>query len=182
MVAVTRIPNALSRLGTCLAALLFLVTGASLTAKAAGPELAAGEVRAMHGSWQLRCGRPPGAQKEKCALVQSVKAEDRQNVSLMVIFMRSYDGKTRILRVFAPLGVLLPTGLGLKIDNTDVGHAPFMKCGPVGCMAEVVVNDDLFTKLKGGKDAIFIIFQTPENGIGIPISLAGFNDGLNALN
>lgn len=161
---------------------MFLVAGASLPSQAAGPELSAGEVRAVYGSWQLRCGRPPGAQKEKCALVQSVKAEDRQNISLMVIFMRSYDGKTRILRVFAPLGVLLPTGLGLKIDKVDVGHTQFMKCGPVGCMAEVVVDEALFAKMKTGKDAIFIIFQTPENGIGIPITLAGFNEGLSALN
>ena len=101
-------------------------------AGAAGPELSSSQIKATHGAWQLRCGQPPGAKQEKCALVQSVKAEDRPNVSLTVIFLRSYDGKTRILRVVAPLGVLLPTGLGLKIDNVDVGHAPFLKCGPGG--------------------------------------------------
>jgi invasion protein IalB len=111
-----------------------------------------------------------------------VKAEDRPNVSLTVIFLRSFDGKTRILRVVAPLGVLLPTGLGLKIDDADVGHASFLKCGPVGCVAEVIVNDDLIKKLQTGSSAVFIIFQTPEFGIGVPISLAGFSDGLTKLN
>ena len=148
----------------------------------AGPSLSAGEVRGAYGAWQMRCGRPPGASKEKCALVQSVKAEDRQNISLMVIFMHSYDGKSRILRVFAPLGVLLPTGLGLKIDNADMGNVPFMKCGPVGCMAEVMVKNELFNKMKTSKNAVFIIFQTPEAGIGIPISLEGFAQGLAKLN
>src|SRR5262245_41997157 len=151
-------------------------------ADAAGPELSSSQVKATHGAWQLRCGQPPGAKTEKCALVQSVKAEDRPNVSLTVIFLRSYDGKTRILRVVVPLGVLLPTGLGLKIDNVDVGHAPFLKCGPVGCLAEVVANDDLIGKMKTGSSAVFIIFQTPEFGIGVPISLAGFSDGLTQLN
>jgi invasion protein IalB len=99
-----------------------------------------------------------------------------------VIFLKSYDGKTQILRVVAPLGVLLPTGLGLKIDNADVGNAPFLKCGPVGCVAEVVANEDLIGKLKTGSSAVFIIFQTPEFGIGVPISLAGFGDGLAQLN
>ncbi len=151
-------------------------------AQGAGPELSSSQVRSTHGEWQLRCGQPPGARVEKCALVQSVKAEDRPNVSLTVIFLRSYDGKTRILRVVAPLGVLLPTGLGLKIDNADVGHAPFLKCGPVGCVAEVVANEELITKMKTGSNAVFIIFQTPEYGIGVPISLAGFSDGLTKLN
>ncbi len=162
-------------------AILAVLTPA-IVAHAGGPELSSSEVKATHGAWQLRCGQPPGAHEQKCALVQSVKAEDRPNVSLTVIFLRSYDGKTRILRVVAPLGILLPTGLGLKIDNVDVGHAPFLKCGPVGCVAEVVANDDLMSKLKTGKNAVFIIFQTPEFGIGVPISLAGFSDGLTELN
>ncbi len=163
-----------------LALLTLAVSGPAVGA--AGPELSSSQVKATHGAWQLRCGQPPGAKAEKCALVQSVKAEDRPNVSLTVIFLRSYDGKTRILRVVAPLGVLLPTGLGLKIDNVDVGHAPFLKCGPVGCVAEVVANDDLIGKMKTGQSAVFIIFQTPEFGIGVPVSLSGFGDGLVQLN
>jgi invasion protein IalB len=170
-------------LGILLAAFVFLNMSTSVAWAASGTaEFTAGEVKAMHGAWQLRCGRPPGAQKEKCALVQNVKAQDRPNIALMVIFMRSYDGKTRILRIFAPLGVLLPRGLGLKVDNADVGNVQFMKCGTVGCMAEAVVDDELFNKLKGGTNAVFIIFQSPEAGIGIPISLTGFADGINALN
>jgi invasion protein IalB len=161
---------------------LVLALAVPLAAKAAGPELSSSQVKATHGAWQVRCGQPPGAKAEKCALVQSVKAEDRPNVSLTVIFLRSYDGKTRILRVIAPLGVILPTGLGLKIDNVDVGHAQFLKCGPVGCLAEVVANDDLIGKMKTGSSAVFIIFQTPEFGIGVPISLAGFGDGMTKLN
>lgn len=161
---------------------LLFILAAAVQARAAGPELSSSQIKATHGSWQLRCGQPPGARQEKCALVQSVKAEDRPNVSLTVIFLRSYDGKTRILRVVAPLGVLLPTGLGLKIDNVDVGHAPFLKCGPVGCVAEVVANEELISKMKTGQSAVFIIFQTPEFGIGVPISLGGFSDGLVQLN
>jgi len=140
------------------------------------------ELKTTVGAWQVRCGRPPGARAEKCALVQSVKAEDRRNVSLTIIFLRSFSGDKKLLRVVAPLGVLLPTGLGLKIDGKDVGHAPFLKCGQIGCVAEVVADDTLVEKLKSGDNAIFIIFQTPEEGIGVPIDLAGFSDGLTQLN
>jgi len=140
------------------------------------------ELKNTVGAWQVRCGRPPGARAEKCALVQSVKAEDRNNVSLTIIFLRSFSGDKRLLRVVAPLGVLLPTGLGLKIDGEDVGHAPFLKCGQVGCVAEVVADDNLIDKMQSGQNAIFIIFQTPEEGIGVPIDLTGFGDGLAQLN
>ncbi len=140
------------------------------------------QVKATHGAWQVRCGQAPGAKKEKCALVQSVKAEDRPNVALTVIFLRSYDGQKQLLRIVAPLGVLLPTGIGLKIDNVDVGNAPFLKCGADGCVTEITVSDEVMSKMKSGKNAVFIIFQTPEFGIGVPIALGGFADGILSLN
>ncbi len=142
---------------------------------------AQGAVRATHGDWQIRCDTPPGAQAEQCALIQSVTAEDRQNVGLTVIVLKTADGKDQILRVLAPLGVLLPTGLGLKIDDDDVGRAQFIRCLPNGCVAEVIIDAELVKKLESGGLATFIIFQTPEEGIGIPMSLAGFTEGYAAL-
>jgi invasion protein IalB len=141
-----------------------------------------GTVKAQHGDWQVICKPPPaGAKQEACALVQSVTAEDRNNVGLTVYFQKFSNG-TRVLRVFAPLGVLLPPGLGLKIDDKDVGNAPFLRCHNFACYAQVVAEDKLVEQLKTGKTAVFIIFQTEEAGIGIPISLAGFAQALSALN
>lgn len=140
-----------------------------------------GTVKSQHGDWQVVCKPPPpGASNEICALVQSVTAEDRSNVGLTVYFQKFSNG-TRVLRVFAPLGILLPPGLGLKIDGKDVGHAPFLRCHNFACYAQVVVEEALIEQLKTGKTAIFIIFQTEEAGIGIPISLSGFGEALVAL-
>ncbi len=141
-----------------------------------------GVVRSQHGDWQLVCKPPPpGAKAEVCALVQSVTAEDRGNVGLTV-YVQKFSNGTRVLRVFAPLGVLLPPGLGLKIDNQDVGNAPFLRCHTFACYAQVVMDDALLAKLKAGKQAVFIIFQTEEAGIGIPISLNGLDKAVAALN
>jgi invasion protein IalB len=138
-------------------------------------------VRSTHGDWQVRCDTPAGAQAEQCVLMQFVTAEDRDNVGLTVIILKTADKKARIMRILAPLGVLLPSGLGLKIDNADMGRAGFVRCLPNGCVAEVILEDKLLTGLKSGQTATFIIFQTPEEGIGIPISLNGFAPGYDAL-
>lgn len=142
---------------------------------------AQGAVKATHGDWQMRCDTPAGAQGEQCALVQSVTAEDRPNVGLTVIVLKTADKKSRLLRVLAPLGVLLPSGLGLRIDAAEVGRAGFVRCLPNGCVAEVVLEETLINQLKTGKQATFIIFQTPEEGIGVPVSLNGFGPGFDAL-
>ena len=138
-------------------------------------------VRATHGDWQVRCDTPAGAQSEQCVLMQFVTAEDRDNVGLTVIVLKTADKKAKIMRILAPLGVLLPSGLGLKIDETDMGRAGFVRCLPNGCVAEVILEDNLLNSLKNGKTATFIIFQTPEEGIGIPIALNGFGPGFDAL-
>jgi len=148
---------------------------------AAGPAGAQGAVKSVHKDWQIRCDTPPGAKSEQCALIQSVTAEDRANVGLTVIVLKTADQKSRLMRVVAPLGVLLPSGLGLKINNADIGRAGFVRCLPNGCIAEVVMDDELIKKLRTGKTATFIIFQTPEEGIGFPMSLAGFADGYDQL-
>jgi invasion protein IalB len=142
---------------------------------------AQGAVKSVHGDWQIRCETPPGSQNEQCALFQSVVAEDRANVGITVLVLKTADQKSRLMRVQAPLGVLLPAGLGLKVDNQDVGRAGFVRCLPRGCYAEVVMDDTLVSKLRTGQTATFFIFQTPEEGIGFPLGLKGFGDGYDKL-
>ena len=145
------------------------------------PALAQGEVKSKHGDWDLRCDTPAGAQNQQCVIMQFVTAQDRENVGLSVVVMKTADKQARILRVLAPLGVLLPRGLGLRIDNSDMGTTGFIRCLPNGCVSEVLMDDTLIQQLRSGKQAMFIIFQTPEEGIGVPISLAGFGEGFDAL-
>ncbi|MCC3245115.1 invasion associated locus B family protein [Methylocystis sp. WRRC1] len=154
---------------------------AATLAASGGESLAQGVVKSKFGDWEIRCETPAGASAEQCALIQSVVAEDKTNVNLVVIVLKTSDGKSRLLRVIAPLGVLLPNGLGLKIDETDIGRAGFVKCLPTGCVAEVVMDDKLIDQMKGGKTATFIIHQVPEEGIGLPLTLQGFKEGFAKL-
>jgi invasion protein IalB len=158
-----------------------LATAAVILAVASTGALAQGTVRSIHNDWQIRCDTPPGAKSEQCALMQSVTAEDRPNIGLTVIVLKTADNKSRLMRVIAPPGVLLPSGLGLKIDNAEIGRAGFVRCVPNGCVAEVIMDDNLISKLRTGQAATFIIFQTPEEGIGFPISLKGFSEGFDKL-
>mgnify|MGYP000332746479 CR=1 FL=1 len=146
-----------------------------------GAALGQGAVRAQYGDWQMSCDTPPGASFEQCAIIQNVLAEDQPNVGLSVIILRTADREARLLRVLAPLGVLLPNGLGLNIDGKDMGRVAFVRCLPNGCVAEVVLDDALVETLTSGTSAIFVVFKTPEEGIGIPVSLNGLQDGFAQL-
>ena len=153
------------------------LSGTALAQQPATP----GTVKSNHGAWSIICDKPAGAQTEQCALMQNVIAEDRPEVGLSVVVLKTADRKAKILRVLAPLGVLLPNGLGLNIDGKDIGRAYFVRCFTDGCYAEVVLEDELLKALRAGAMATFIVFQTPEEGIGIPVSLNGFEEGFGQL-
>ena len=103
-----------------------------------------------------------------------------QPLFLMLVYLFIFT-EVYPTRVQAPLGVLLPSGLGLKLDSVDVGRAGFVRCLPNGCVAEVIMDDKLLGQLKSAKTATFIIFETPEEGIGFPLSLNGLAEGFDKL-
>ncbi len=142
---------------------------------------AQGIVKEQFGDWQVSCETPPGASFEQCAIIQNVTAQDQPNIGLSVILLKTADKKARLLRVLAPLGILLPNGLGLNVDGDDLGRVAFVRCLPNGCVAEVIMDDELLNKLENGENAIFIVFKTPEEGVGIPVSLNGFAKAFAAL-
>lgn len=158
-----------------------LIALAALTGTASGQAAQTGAVKSTHGAWNVLCDTPAGAKTEQCALVQNVVAEDRPEVGLSVVVLKTADNKAKILRVLAPLGVLLPNGLGLNVDGKDIGRAYFVRCFQDGCYAEVILEDALIKSLEAGASATFIVFQTPEEGIGIPVDLKGFGEGFKAL-
>ncbi len=146
-----------------------------------GAAEAQGAVRAKHGDWETRCETPPGAAYEQCAAVMSVVDQERPNLTLVIIVLNTADRKARLMRVIAPLGVLLPAGISLRIDDQDVGRLNFLQCLANGCIAQLALDQPLLDKLKAGKTMTLGIFQTPEQGVGVPASLAGFKEAYEQL-
>jgi len=139
-------------------------------------------VKGQFGGWSLECRTPPGAKNEMCGLTQIVVDEKNSDKNLSVLFQK-YSTGDRILRVVVPQSVLLPKGVRLLVDEKDVAVVPFQRCPPGsgGCFADFVVTDALLEQFKTGRTALFVIYRTVEEGVGLPITLAGFADGIAAL-
>jgi invasion protein IalB len=168
------------------------VLSVALVAGLGGPAWSQTPAPKQFGAWSIVCDRPSGAAVDQCALMQNVIAEDRGDVGLSVVVLKTADRKARILRVLAPLGVLLnpfqPTdgGLGLIVDGKDLGKTQFVRCFSDGCYAEVALTDDLLKILRAGSTAVFWIRDRPKTDkkderIGIPVELKGFAQGYDAL-
>jgi invasion protein IalB len=140
-----------------------------------------GLVKSVHGDWQIRCEHFPGDNNEHCALIQQVVAEDELNGGLSVLILKTSDKKRALIRIVAPLGVIVPRRLSVKIDSGQPYNLRFIKCLPNGCIAEAELDEKVIAELRSGKTATFIVFKTPEEGIGFPLNIEGFGEGFDKL-
>jgi invasion protein IalB len=146
------------------------------------------EVVATHGDWKIQCEaaakpnsadaqsqpQPQGA--KQCAMVQTARSEKNAKLGLTTVFVRGkQNGKeVTMMRILAPIGVYLPTGVALEVDGGAVGRIPFMRCLPQICVAFGEAGNQTLDKFRKGTAANFIIYEAPGLGMPIKISLNGF--------
>ena len=117
-------------------------------------------------------------------MVQVVKSKLRPNVGLSIIIFRvNRKDKSAggLLRVLAPAGVFLPTGLAMEIDGKAQGRIGFLRCLPNGCLAQADITKKLMKAFRKGKNANFIIYEAPGRGIALKVPLKGFTAAYKAL-
>lgn len=164
--------------------------GAAQTAQTA-QQAPATDTVSTHGAWQLQCGTAPAADgspdpaaKKQCGMVQITHSEKNDKIGLSLIIVKAKQGDKDVLmmRVMAPIGVYLPTGVALEIDSVAVGRVPFTRCRPQICEAFAEASPETLAKMKKGTSANFIIYEAPGIGIPMKISLEGFGASLADLN
>jgi invasion protein IalB len=145
------------------------------------------DVIAENGKWKVQCETPPAGEGQQaarqCGMVQSAKSEKNPKASLTLVLVKTVTGDKSIInmRVIAPIGVFLPTGVALEIDGAAVGRVPFTRCMPQVCMAFAEASPETLGKMKKGNEANFIIYEAPGIGLPMKLSLEGFSASLEAL-
>ncbi len=155
------------------------------------PGQAAVEVIATHGAWKIQCEEMPAGDaaaglepgKKMCVMVQSTRNEKNPKAGLTLVLVKSKQGDKNVtmMRVVAPIGVFLPTGVALEIDGAAVGRVPFTRCMPQICLAFAEASPETLDKMKKGSAANFIIYEAPGLGLPMKISLEGFSAAFDAL-
>lgn len=146
------------------------------------------EIIASHGPWKIQCETQVKSDKSdsqrQCGMVQTAQNEKNPKATLTLVLVNSKQGdkSQTMMRVIAPIGVFLPTGVALEIDGNAVGRVPFTRCMPQVCMAFAEASPETLTKMKKGNEANFIIYEAPGIGLPMKLSLTGFSAALADLN
>ncbi len=125
----------------------------------------------------------PAAPVRVCGMVQTTEAPERKGVALTLLFGKAErEGKEVIMmRIIAPIGVYLPTGIALEIDGNAVTQMAFQRCLPNACTIVAEATPEMLGAMRQGTTANFIVYEAPGAGVAMPISLAGFTKSIEIL-
>jgi invasion protein IalB len=138
--------------------------------------------------WRVQCENAGGAQSKAgdgqskhCYMFQSLLLrESGQRLLLFAITTETKDGMPMAL-VRVPLGVLLPPGLNLQVDDGASKRLPYARCHQQGCDVQFELDKTLMSAMKAGLKAEVTFVDPRRQPVTVPLSLKGFTAALNAL-
>jgi len=129
--------------------------------------------------WRVQCESPEGAPQERCYMYQNLVMRESGQRVLLVGVVRDAQNAAAIFT--APLGVLLPPGVTIQVDDGDEMRVPFQQCGRQGCVARLRLGDELLSAMRAGLEAQVTIYRADQQPVSLPVSLKGFTAAYTAL-
>ncbi len=114
------------------------------------------------------------ATKEIC-MTHHESISARTGTPLVSAAVRNVQGhkKERFL-VTVPLGMAIPAGVHIKIDEQEPIKAKYTFCHLSGCVAETDATSALVKAMKAGKKMVVATIAISGKPIGFPVPLSGF--------
>jgi invasion protein IalB len=103
--------------------------------------------------------------------------EGRIDTGMLVIgaVLIEPEGSTsKLLRITLPLGMQLPQGTRVIVDQGQPMNAPYMICFPNGCMADYEASSELIGKMKKGQSMVVQGINSQGQAVSLPLPLPDF--------
>jgi len=131
------------------------------------------------GDWVVYCDSEDA---DKCLANQTiwmVQDDVRQKVVSSSV---SRNDESWQMALTLPLGVNLPFGAILRVDQGPQFKAPYLRCDTSGCVVLVDLNDELYDALKKG-NTLTVGFKSSlsEQPLAVKLSLQGFTKATGRL-
>ncbi|HEV7877633.1 invasion associated locus B family protein [Bradyrhizobium sp.] len=124
--------------------------------------------------WAARCGSASRDAPLECAIEQSALMPRTGQLVIAVNIRVPADTRTPSALIQLPLGLNLPSGVKLQVDDGTATEMQIETCEARGCYAGTAIAPDLLAAMKSGKQ-LKISFQNLNKEIlTVPLPLADF--------
>jgi invasion protein IalB len=124
--------------------------------------------------WAARCGSASRDAPLECAIEQSAVLPRTGQLVILVNIRVPADTHTPSALIQLPLGLNLPGGAKLQVDDGMAADMQIQTCEARGCYAGTTIAPDLLAALKSGKQLKISFQNLNKETLTVPLPLADF--------
>ena len=124
--------------------------------------------------WAVRCSSGSRDAPLECAIEQSAVLTKTGQLIVLINIRVPGDTHTPVALVQLPLGLNLPVGAKLQVDDGKAVDLQIQTCENRGCYTSSVIAPDMLAALRAGKQLKVSFQDMAKETISIPIPLADF--------
>ena len=150
---------------------------------AAAPQPAAGEANAPAPlTWTTRCLSETRKVAPLCEVEQSMFITRTGQLVASVNVKLPPDTRQPVMMVQLPVGLFLPAGVSLQVDEGKPQPLAIQTCDLKGCYAATPVAPEMLGALKSGKRLAVIFQNLNKENVNLAFDLSGFAEGYDKIN
>jgi invasion protein IalB len=129
---------------------------------------------AQQPGWIARCTSPSRDAPLECAIEQNAVLTKTGQTIVLINIRIPTDTRTPVALLQLPLGLNLPVGAKLQVDEGKAVDLQIQTCENRGCYASTPIAPDLLASLKSGKQLKVSFQNMAKETIAIPMPLNDF--------
>jgi invasion protein IalB len=131
-------------------------------------------------AWVKLCEKAPNITDPKkelnVCLTHHERLDGNTGMVLVSAAIREVEGQDKkALMVMVPLGMALPPGVQVKVDENEAVKLQFTLCHAAGCTAEGEATQAVIDQMNKGKQVVVAAINLAGKAIGFPVPLNGFD-------
>jgi invasion protein IalB len=124
--------------------------------------------------WVARCGSASRDAPLECAIEQNAVLPRTGQLVIAVNIRVPADTRTPSALIQLPLGLNIPNGAKLQVDEGKTADLPIQTCEARGCYAGTTIAPDLLAAMKSGKQLKVSFQNLNKETLTVPLPLADF--------
>jgi invasion protein IalB len=116
-----------------------------------GPTVIAVQPHPSQPDWTKICNGEPKPDGQVCYTTRDFVSTEGQPLIAVGLYDIKGQKDYKLVRILLPLGLLMPQGIRIAVDQDDPIPGKFSICLPNGCFAEVLADPKAIRSLKSGK-------------------------------
>jgi invasion protein IalB len=146
--------------------------------KTSAPPTAAPAAGQAQDAWVKLCMKNEQTGGKQICLINHEGLEPNTGMVLIAAAVRKAEGEDKqqlLIRVPTAYALVIPAGVQIRIDDQQPIQLQYSICFPTSCQVQMELTDDIYQKMRAGKQMVVAAMNIQQKTMGFPVPLTGFS-------